>query len=123
MRKNKWNYKRPPACKRNEPSLTETAVIRLKELNKWSNVDFDELLRLCGIDIHNPELPFIDQLGYDTIVKLKNKETEHLENFGMKLFQNKLPDWRPPLYTDKHGRRSSAKPALRLNLSSRKNHF
>lgn len=109
MRKNRWTYTRPPACKRNEPSLIETAVIRLNELKNWSNVDLDELLRLSGIDIYNPDLSYIDRLGYDTIVKLKNKETEHLENFGMQLFENKLPAWRPPVYTIKHGHKTTTK--------------
>lgn len=95
MRKNKWTYKRPPACKRNEPSLTETAVIRLLQLNSWSNVEIGELFRLSGVDLNNPDLPFIDKLGYDTIVKTKNKEIEHLECFGMQLFKNNLPDWVP----------------------------
>lgn len=104
MRKNKSTYKRPPAWKRNEPSVIETAAIRLKGLNDWSNLDLNELLHFCGIDIYNPNLPAIDQRGYDTIIEQKNKEIEHLENFGMQLFENKLPNWRPPVYTSKHGK-------------------
>ena len=95
MRKNRWTYKRPPAWKRNEPTFTQTACTRILQLNRWSNVAVDELFHLGGVDVSNPELPFIDKLGYDTIVKTKNQEIEHLENFGIQLFANKLPDWIP----------------------------
>lgn len=100
MRKNKWTYKRPPLCKRNEPSLTESITIRMSDLNRWSNVDIYELFLLSGVDIAQPELPFIDRLGYETIIKVRNREIEHLENFGQQLFQNKLPDWLPSEYTE-----------------------
>lgn len=104
MRRNRVTYKRPPACKRNEPSLSETAAIRISDLNNWSNVPVPELFSLGGVNIYYAKLPFIDQLGFDTFVRLKNNETERLENFGKKLFENKLPDWRPPVYTTKDGR-------------------
>jgi hypothetical protein len=95
MRKNKWTYKRPPECKRNEPNLSERVSYRLLDLNNWSNVRIEELVQLSGIDPSDPDLPFIDRLGFDTIVRTKNLQIEHLENFGIQLFQNKLPNWTP----------------------------
>lgn len=85
--------------KKDNPTSYRSTAIRLIDLNNWSNVEIPELFRLGGVDLQQNDLHFIDKLGYESLIKVKNKEIERLENFGIKLFENKLSDWRPSVYT------------------------
>lgn len=75
--------------------VVDTAVTRLRYLSTLSNLEEAEVFRLAGLNVQDLGYKAVDHLAFQKWLDKKNEEIDKLENFGMKLFENKLPDWFP----------------------------
>lgn len=79
----------------NSPDVLDFTVIRLRQLSRLSNIDIDEVFELVGVDLHKLNEDLIHQQAYWKLIRMHQAERERLQQFGVQLFENKLPDWMP----------------------------
>jgi hypothetical protein len=79
----------------NSPDVLDFTVIRLRQLSRLSNIDIDQVFELVGVDLHKLNEDLIHQQAYCRLINMHKEERERLQQFGVQLFENKLPDWLP----------------------------
>ena len=75
--------------------LLSFLVTRLMQFALLSNLDIDEVFEWAGVNLDNLNEDFVHQTAYWEVIKMKRAERERLQQFGIQLFENKLPDWIP----------------------------
>jgi hypothetical protein len=79
----------------NNPDVLDFTVTRLRQLATLSNIDIDQVFELAGVDLHKLNEDIIHQQAYWKLIRMHQAERERLQQFGIQLFANKLPDWLP----------------------------
>lgn len=75
--------------------LLSFMVTRLMQFALLSNLDIDEVFEWAGVNLDNLNEDFVHQTAYREVIRMKRAERERLQQFGIQLFENKLPDWIP----------------------------
>ena len=75
--------------------LLRSLVTRLMQFALLSNRDIDEVFEWAGVNLDTLNEDFVHQTAYWEVIKIKRAERERLQQFGIQLFENKLPDWIP----------------------------
>ncbi len=75
--------------------LLRSLVTRLMQFALLSNLDIDEVFEWAGVNLDTLNEDFVHQTAYWEVIKMKRAERERLQQFGIQLFENKLPDWIP----------------------------
>jgi hypothetical protein len=79
----------------NNPDVLDFTVTRLRQLATLSNIDIDQVFELAGMDLHKLNEDLFHQQVYWKLIRMHQAERESLQQFGIQLFANKLPDWFP----------------------------
>lgn len=79
----------------NSTDILDFTVTRLRQLSTLSNIDIDQVFELAGVDLHKLNEDPIHQQAYWKLMNMHKAERERLQQFGIQLFENKLPDWFP----------------------------
>ena len=75
--------------------LLRSLVTRLMQFALLGNLDIDEVFEWAGVNLDTLNEDFVHQTAYWEVIKMKRAERERLQQFGIQLFENKLPDWVP----------------------------
>jgi hypothetical protein len=75
--------------------LLRSLVTRLMQFALLSNLDIDEVFEWAGVNLDTLNEDFVHQTAYWEVIKIKRAEREKLQQFGIQLFESKLPDWIP----------------------------
>jgi hypothetical protein len=75
--------------------LLRSLVTRLMQFALLSNLDIDEVFEWAGVNLNTLNEDFVHQTAYWEVIRMKRAERERLQQFGIQLFENKLPDWIP----------------------------
>ncbi|GEM_PF-2376635 len=76
-------------------NITEYTAERLNLLSVLSKIELTEIVRMAGVDVHDPDLHPVDVYACDKLRKVKNQEVDRIQDSAHKLFENRLPDWVP----------------------------
>ena len=75
--------------------LLRSLVTRLMQFALLSNLDIDEVFEWAGVNLDTLNEDFVHQTAYWEVIRMRKAERERLQQFGIQLFENKLPDWIP----------------------------
>jgi len=75
--------------------LLRSLVTRLMQFALLSNLDIDEVFEWAGVNLDTLNEDFVHQTAYWEVIRMKRAERERLQQFGIQLFESKLPDWIP----------------------------
>lgn len=78
-----------------DQELLSFLVTRLMQFALLGNLDIDEVFEWAGVNLNTLNEDFAHQTAYWEVIKMKKAERERLQQFGIQLFENKLPDWFP----------------------------
>ena len=79
----------------NAQELLRSLVTRLMQFALLSNLDIDEVFEWAGVNLDTLNEDFVHRTAYWEVIRMKRAERERLQQFGIQLFENKLPDWIP----------------------------